>query len=59
LPVWHPRECAEPVAGETPLLKTFMGEDTPEIRAKFCPRFIAFFHSDMRSSSGLHAMMPA
>ena len=23
------------VAGETPLLKTFMGEDTPEIRAKF------------------------
>jgi 3-oxoacyl-[acyl-carrier protein] reductase len=24
-----------PVAGETPLLKTFMGADTPEIRAKF------------------------
>ena len=24
-----------PVAGETPLLKTFMGEDTPEMRAKF------------------------
>lgn len=24
-----------PVAGETPLLTTFMGEDTPEIRAKF------------------------
>lgn len=24
-----------PVAGETPLLKTFMGSDTPEIRAKF------------------------
>ena len=24
-----------PVAGETPLLKTFMGEDTPETRAKF------------------------
>jgi 3-oxoacyl-[acyl-carrier protein] reductase len=24
-----------PVASETPLLKTFMGEDTPEIRAKF------------------------
>ncbi|ATG42020.1 short chain dehydrogenase [Phaeobacter piscinae] len=24
-----------PVAGETPLLKTFMGEDTPELRAKF------------------------
>ncbi len=24
-----------PVAGETPLLKRFMGEDTPEIRAKF------------------------
>jgi 3-oxoacyl-[acyl-carrier protein] reductase len=24
-----------PVAGETPLLQTFMGEDTPEIRAKF------------------------
>ena len=24
-----------PVAGETPLLKKFMGEDTPEIRAKF------------------------
>ena len=24
-----------PVAGETPLLATFMGEDTPEIRARF------------------------
>ena len=24
-----------PVAGETPLLKAFMGEDTPEMRAKF------------------------
>ena len=24
-----------PVAGETPLLKSFMGEDTPEMRAKF------------------------
>jgi 3-oxoacyl-[acyl-carrier protein] reductase len=24
-----------PVAGETPLLSTFMGEDTPEVRAKF------------------------
>jgi 3-oxoacyl-[acyl-carrier protein] reductase len=24
-----------PVAGETPLLKTFMGGDTPEVRAKF------------------------
>lgn len=24
-----------PVAGETPLLKTFMGEDSPEVRAKF------------------------
>ncbi|HHL42943.1 MAG TPA: glucose 1-dehydrogenase [Hellea balneolensis] len=24
-----------PVAGETPMLQTFMGEDTPEIRAKF------------------------
>jgi len=24
-----------PVAGETPLLATFMGEDTPELRAKF------------------------
>ncbi len=24
-----------PVAGETPLLSTFMGEDTPEMRAKF------------------------
>ena len=24
-----------PVAGETPLLKTFMGEDTPETRARF------------------------
>ena len=24
-----------PVAGETPMLATFMGEDTPEIRAKF------------------------
>lgn len=24
-----------PVAGETPLLQTFMGEDTPEIRARF------------------------
>ena len=30
------RVCAlNPVAGETPLLKSFMGEDTPEIRAKF------------------------
>jgi 3-oxoacyl-[acyl-carrier protein] reductase len=24
-----------PVAGETPLLKSFMGEDTPETRARF------------------------
>ncbi|PHS22774.1 MAG: 3-oxoacyl-ACP reductase, partial [Robiginitomaculum sp.] len=24
-----------PVAGDTPMLKTFMGEDTPQIRAKF------------------------
>ncbi|MEL6685693.1 MAG: glucose 1-dehydrogenase, partial [Pseudomonadota bacterium] len=24
-----------PVAGDTPLLKSFMGEDTPEMRAKF------------------------
>jgi 3-oxoacyl-[acyl-carrier protein] reductase len=24
-----------PVAGDTPLLKTFLGEDTPEMRAKF------------------------
>lgn len=24
-----------PVAGDTPLLKTFMGDDTPEVRAKF------------------------
>jgi 3-oxoacyl-[acyl-carrier protein] reductase len=24
-----------PVAGDTPLLKTFMGEDTPDVRAKF------------------------
>ncbi len=24
-----------PVAGETPMLKTFMGEDSPEVRAKF------------------------
>jgi 3-oxoacyl-[acyl-carrier protein] reductase len=24
-----------PVAGDTPLLKTFMGEDTPEMRSKF------------------------
>jgi len=30
------RACAlNPVAGETPMLKTFMGEDTPEVRAKF------------------------
>ena len=30
------RVCAiNPVAGETPLLKSFMGEDTPEVRAKF------------------------
>jgi 3-oxoacyl-[acyl-carrier protein] reductase len=27
--------CINPVAGETPLLKTFMGEDTPERRAQF------------------------
>jgi 3-oxoacyl-[acyl-carrier protein] reductase len=24
-----------PVAGETPLLRSFMGEDTPETRARF------------------------
>ena len=30
------RVCAlAPVAGETPLLAMFMGEDTPEMRAKF------------------------
>jgi len=27
--------CINPVAGETPLLKTFMGEDTPAKRAQF------------------------
>ncbi len=27
--------CIAPVAGETPLLPTFMGADTPELRAKF------------------------
>ena len=27
--------AVNPVAGETPLLKSFMGEDTPEIRARF------------------------
>ncbi|WP_407494359.1 SDR family oxidoreductase [Pseudooceanicola sp. MF1-13] len=27
--------AVNPVAGETPLLPTFMGEDTPEMRAKF------------------------
>ena len=27
--------AVNPVEGETPLLKSFMGEDTPEIRAKF------------------------
>ncbi len=27
--------CINPVAGETPLLATFMGEDTPEKRAQF------------------------
>jgi 3-oxoacyl-[acyl-carrier protein] reductase len=27
--------AVNPVAGETPMLKTFMGEDTPEMRAKF------------------------
>ncbi|UWQ22798.1 SDR family oxidoreductase [Jannaschia sp. W003] len=27
--------CLNPVAGDTPLLKSFMGEDTPEMRAKF------------------------
>ncbi len=27
--------CINPVAGETPLLATFMGQDTPEIRQKF------------------------
>ena len=27
--------CLNPVAGETPLLATFMGEDTPEKRAMF------------------------
>ena len=30
------RVCAlNPVAGETPMLKTFMGQDTPEMRARF------------------------
>ncbi len=30
------RVCAlAPVAGDTPLLPTFMGADTPELRAKF------------------------
>lgn len=27
--------AVNPVAGETPLLKSFMGEDTPEVRARF------------------------
>jgi 3-oxoacyl-[acyl-carrier protein] reductase len=27
--------CLAPVAGETPLLPSFLGEDTPEMRAKF------------------------
>ena len=27
--------CLNPVAGETPLLSSFMGEDTPEMRARF------------------------
>jgi NAD(P)-dependent dehydrogenase (short-subunit alcohol dehydrogenase family) len=27
--------CINPVAGETPLLATFMGQDTPEMRQKF------------------------
>ncbi|MGB3554531.1 MAG: SDR family oxidoreductase [Jannaschia sp.] len=27
--------CLNPVAGDTPLLASFMGEDTPEMRAKF------------------------
>ncbi|MHC9235696.1 SDR family oxidoreductase [Pseudooceanicola sp. 502str34] len=27
--------AVNPVAGETPLLKSFMGQDTPEVRAKF------------------------
>jgi 3-oxoacyl-[acyl-carrier protein] reductase len=27
--------CLNPVAGETPLLASFMGEDTPEMRARF------------------------
>ncbi|WP_371155256.1 glucose 1-dehydrogenase [Jannaschia sp. 2305UL9-9] len=27
--------CLNPVAGETPLLTSFMGEDTPEIRGRF------------------------
>ena len=27
--------AVNPVAGETPLLASFMGEDTPEMRAKF------------------------
>jgi len=27
--------CINPVAGETPLLATFMGEDTPQMREKF------------------------
>ena len=27
--------AVNPVAGETPLLASFMGQDTPEMRAKF------------------------
>ena len=32
---WAAVNVINPVAGETPLLATFMGEDTPEMRAKF------------------------
>ena len=34
-----------PVAGETPLLKAFMGEDTPEIRKKFLSTIANLFNS--------------
>jgi NAD(P)-dependent dehydrogenase (short-subunit alcohol dehydrogenase family) len=44
-----------PVAGETPLLKTFMGEDTPEMRARFLSTIPhrALFHARRPGQCGL------
>ena len=44
-----------PVAGDTPLLKSFMGEDTPQMRAKFLSTIPLgrFFHTRRYGERGL------